>query len=277
MGWWSRDEEVRQNLPKPLQRAQTWMKHSLGGGMGGWWEGYVSEDPSIRRQQEILFTTAVVTSFGVGLMLGSYAQKHRHAFGITRIANWQDLPSSAIQKNGKGPTFRGRAVQVSDGDTFRFYHVPTYFHSATISSSTKVSEQTWPVRICTIDTPETAKFGKPGQAYGDEAKTALEKLLMGATSTSNRTVYINVLERDQYGRAVAQVHVGWWPFRKYADDVLLEKGLAEIYRGSGAVYGKEGLKHYESIEQKARSKQRGMWSLGDQRESAAEYKARTKT
>jgi endonuclease YncB( thermonuclease family) len=89
------------------------------------------------------------------------------------------------------------------------------------------------------------------------------------------------LQKDQYGRAVAQVkrrgllHY-WWPFTRYVDEEMLKAGLAEVYRGGGAVYGRKGKDAYIAMEQAAKSRKKGMWALGADRESAAEFKARMK-
>jgi endonuclease YncB( thermonuclease family) len=116
------------------------------------------------------------------------------------------------------PFLRGRVVSVSDGDTFRFLHLPTRFHSSHLGDR-KMADVTLPIRICTIDTPETAKFGKQGQPFGDEAKDYLKAMIM------DRIVNVKVLEKDQYGRGVAEVYrpgpfLGW-P-RKYIDQEMLK-------------------------------------------------------
>ena len=56
---------------------------------------------------------------------------------------------------------------------------------------------------------------------------------------------------------------------------MLKKGLASVYRQTGAVYGNLGEKHYSSIESKAKKSKAGMWKLGKKLETAAEYKKRT--
>jgi endonuclease YncB( thermonuclease family) len=128
-----------------------------------------------------------------------------------------------------------------------------------------------PIRICTIDTPETPKFGKPGQPFGQEAKQALSDLVTG------KTIRVGILQMDQYGRAVADVQVPRGLFRKplHVDAHMLEQGWAEVYTGGGAVYGPQGLDAYMELQEEAKSNKRGIWSKG-KRESAAEYKRRTK-
>lgn len=87
-----------------------------------------------------------------------------------------------------------------------------------------------------------------------------------------------MLAKDQYGRGVAQVfvrHKPWFWRRQNVDEYMLRLGLAEIYRGAGAVYGPRGLDAYEALEAQAQKQKVGIWSQ-KRRESAAEYKRRTK-
>lgn len=91
----------------------------------------------------------------------------------------------------------------------------------------------------------------------------------------NKMVRVKLLQKDQYGRGVASVYTGSWPFRKPVDEVMLKAGLAEVYQGGGAVYGSKGLEKYLELEEEARQNKIGIWSM-DNRETAAEYKKRTK-
>eukprot|EP00521_Asterionellopsis_glacialis_P017718 CAMPEP_0195298450 /NCGR_PEP_ID=MMETSP0707-20130614/23497_1 /TAXON_ID=33640 /ORGANISM="Asterionellopsis glacialis, Strain CCMP134" /LENGTH=297 /DNA_ID=CAMNT_0040360567 /DNA_START=189 /DNA_END=1082 /DNA_ORIENTATION=- len=195
-----------------------------------------------------------------------------------RMTNVMDIPSNYF--GPKAPILRGRAVSVTDGDTIRFLHVPTFFHPTSIRTSQKekVSSVAMPIRLCTYDTPETAKFGKPGQPFGEEAKSHLQELLSPPTTTKSgrgRVIKVRLLQKDQYGRAVAQVFTGRWPFRRYIDEQMLQVGLAEVYQGMGAVYGPKGKEEYLRMEKQARDHKRGIWSQTE-RESAAAYKKRTK-
>jgi endonuclease YncB( thermonuclease family) len=206
-------------------------------------------------------------SFVVGWKAGSLSRTT--SAWTRRLTNVSDIGSPYI--GPAAPWLRGRVVSVSDGDTVRFLHAPTWFHSSKLQEGVKLSDLALPIRVCTIDTPETAKFGKPGQPYGEEAKQCLEKLAM------NKIVQIRLLQKDQYGRAVAELRSPgflWW--NQYADQQLLKAGLAEVYRGNGAVYGHLGKEAYIQLEQDAKDAKRGMWAQGDKLESAAEYKARLK-
>ena len=95
----------------------------------------------------------------------------------------------------------------------------------------------------------------------------------------DKIVRIQLLQKDQYGRAVAEVFTSRFPFvpflRKHMDAQMLKQGLAEVYTGGGAVYGPLGKDEYISLQEKAMNAKKGIWSLKG-RESAAEYKKRTK-
>ena len=213
----------------------------------------------------ILLGAACTASFLAGFKSGRVQPLWR------RITNIQDVPSDHFGPNA--PYLRGRVVSVTDGDTFRFWHVPTILQSRNPPDGIKLSATTIPVRVVTIDTPETAKFGKDGQPFGEEAKEHLSSLLSG------RTIKIQLLQKDQYGRVVAQVKRGHWGldlFAKYADEEMLKAGFAEVYLGGGAVYGRKGKEAYLQMQEHAKEKKKGIWSLGDERESAADYKARMK-
>lgn len=185
---------------------------------------HVTEDPYV-------LTTvgcAATASFLLGYRLGRTPNPWR------RLTNMADVPSRLV--GADAPFLRGRVVSVSDGDTVRFLHAPTrLFHSSTLDANQKLSEVALPIRICTIDTPETAKFGKEGQPFGEEAKQKLKDM------ADQKLVQIRLLTKDQYGRGVAELRTGsFWPFVKYADEEMLQAGFAEVYQGGGAVYGHKG-------------------------------------
>lgn len=187
-------------------------------------EKTVIEDP---------YVLATVGCFGAASFLIGF-RMGRTPSRWTRLTNMSDVPSTYV--GAEAPFLRGRVVSVSDGDTVRFLHVPTrLFHSSTLDATQKMSDVALPIRICTIDTPETAKFGKEGQAFGEEAKQYLRDM------ADQKVVNIRLLAKDQYGRGVAELRTGSvWPFRKYADEQMLKAGLAEVYQGGGAVYGHKG-------------------------------------
>jgi micrococcal nuclease len=63
----------------------------------------------------------------------------------------------------------------------------------------KVSAVALPIRLCTIDTPETAKFGKPGQPFGEDAKTLLKNMV------DDKIIRVRLLQKDQYGKCCLKV------------------------------------------------------------------------
>lgn len=228
-------------------------------------ENFESFSKSFTPSQWSFVGLACATSFFLGMRFSKATASFR------RFNTVSDVHSSMI--GPEAPLLRGRVVSVSDGDTFRLLHVPTsLFHSSQLEDGKKLSDSTLQIRICTIDTPETAKFGKSGQPFGDDAKKHLESMIL------DRMVNIQLLQKDQYGRGVAEVSRGGpffgWP-TKFMDEQMLKAGLAEVYQGGGAVYGRLGKDKYLQLQEQAEKSKMGMWSL-DKRESAAEYKARIK-
>jgi micrococcal nuclease len=186
----------------------------------------------------------------------------------TRFSTVQDIPSRFFGPDA--PALRGQTVKVTDGDTIRFLHRPSRFHPSSLKKGEKLSENALAIRFATIDAPETAKFGKPGQPYGVKATEYLEKML------KDQTVKVRLRTRDQYGRAVAEVFTtGIFGGKTYMDEAMLKEGMAEVYQGGGAVYGRLGRAAYLEMEAKARKAKKNVWSQ-KKRESAAEYKKRTK-
>jgi len=92
-----------------------------------------------------------VATFAFGFLMGRWRPFWK------RFTDVNDIPNSLF---GQGaPVLRGRAVSVSDGDTIRFLHQPTCFHPSTIrkEKQEKTSTTALPIRLCTVDTPETKK------------------------------------------------------------------------------------------------------------------------
>jgi endonuclease YncB( thermonuclease family) len=203
----------------------------------------------------------IAATFAVGYLCGKCKPFWK------RYTSIMDMPGNMFGSDA--PVLRGRAIAVSDGDTIRFLHAPMWTSPVALKSDEKASEVGLPIRICTIDTPETAKFGKSGQPFGPEAKEHLKGLL------ENKRVNVRLLQKDQYGRGVGQVYTGRFFFKKYMDEEMLQAGLAEVYQGGGAVYGPKGKDEYLALQDAAKKEKVGIWSQ-KKRESAAEYKKRTK-
>ncbi|KAG1691941.1 hypothetical protein DVH05_026101 [Phytophthora capsici] len=203
-----------------------------------------------------LVCAAFVLGIGVGLFIPRLKQPFR------RFATVEDLPNKLFHEEGK---IKALAVNFSDGDTFRARHLPLFRGAGSYKG--KLSDHTLQIRLAGIDTPETAKFGNPGQPFGDEAKKWLASALEG------RKLTLTLLHKDQYARAVCMVQYGRWPFRRDASEEILKVGLGQVYRQAGAVYGGK-QEAYEKLEEKAREKKRGIWSQGKKMESSKDYKAR---
>eukprot|EP00550_Attheya_septentrionalis_P008064 CAMPEP_0198296188 /NCGR_PEP_ID=MMETSP1449-20131203/31389_1 /TAXON_ID=420275 /ORGANISM="Attheya septentrionalis, Strain CCMP2084" /LENGTH=261 /DNA_ID=CAMNT_0043996725 /DNA_START=36 /DNA_END=821 /DNA_ORIENTATION=+ len=260
MGWFSSDDDKSSSSSKS--------GHSVWDSIASNEYIQLTPETSSTIKELIDFNSGQLALIGIGcatcFAIGFKSGRMRPSW--QRITSVNDIPAELI--GPKAPSLRGKVVSVSDGDTLRFLHTPTIFHSSKVPSDKKMSEVALPVRLCTIDTPEVAKFGKPGQPYGDEAKAHLQSMVL------NKTITVKLLQKDQYGRVVGQVSTGRF-FPKYADEKMLNAGLAEVYLGGGAVYGIRGKDAYLAMQDKAMSKKTGMWSQKN-RESAAEFKARMK-
>lgn len=153
-------------------------------------------------------------------------------------------------------SFEGMVTKVSGGDTIQ---VITDNH-------TKLK-----VRLSGIDCPETpkinqktGKINKIGQPFGQEAQDFTTDMILG------KRVKIVVYGRDKYRRDLCFI---------FKDDLninieLVKKGLAEVYRGKGAI--KAYRIELETAEKGARDNPRGIWTLGDNYESPADFRKRMK-
>ncbi len=102
------------------------------------------------------------------------------------------------------------------------------------------------VRLYGVDAPETRKPQSPGQPFGSQAKRVLMYKLLGKEVTAE------LVERDQYGRAVAVV-------KQAGRDInaeMVAEGMAWAYRQylSGPYASK-----YIALEEQARRQHRGLW------------------
>jgi micrococcal nuclease len=178
-----------------------------------------------------------------------------------------DIPGGLIRSHR---AISGRVVSVSDGDTFRFRHLPSIVSSGKYDG--KLSENTITLRIAAVDTPETAKFGKPGMRLGEEAKEFAKARVL------NKRVRVRCYSRDQYGRIVGTLEYGGpGPWARDLSTQLLQNGLASVYRQAGAVYGGRSLDGWDKIEEKAQQKRLGIWSEGvEKAELSSDFKAKQK-
>ena len=115
-----------------------------------------------------------------------------------------------------------KVVSISDGDTF----------TGLDSQNRQVK-----VRLHGIDAPEKA------QAFGNVSRKALGDLIEG------KTVEVQQVDKDRYGRVVANVHVGG----THVNREQVAKGLAWRY----VQYDKKG--EFTQVEQAARAARKGVW------------------
>ncbi|MBN2341105.1 MAG: thermonuclease family protein [Deltaproteobacteria bacterium] len=138
------------------------------------------------------------------------------------------VSNQANGRNKSEKSFEATVQRVLDGDTI------------IVQQNTRAERIT--IRLADIDCPEK------DQPFGAEA-TAFTK-----SFTMNRTVTIRVRATDRYHRTVADVLL---QDGTSVNGALLAAGLAWWYRD----YSTD--KTLESLEQDAREKKRGLWSIED--------------
>lgn len=204
----------------------------------------------------------VVFAFGIvaGVLIGASAD----SFEIYPTVD--DIPGRYFRQQREIPCM---VVSVTDGDTVRVMHTPIFsaprraldqrIRMSAGKKAAKLSETTMQVRLAAVDTPEVAKFGKTAQPFAEEAKAYVKKRVLG------HRVYVKLLSRDQYGRAVASIKYkqGFLPISRDLAEDLLSDGLAVVYRQGGAQYdSSEGVEKWNRIEASAKARGRGMWASG---------------
>ena len=131
------------------------------------------------------------------------------------------LPSLAF-------AWQGKVLRVKDGDT-----IVVRKGSANVD-----------VRLYGIDTPESSQW------YGQNAKTFL------ANQISGKTVSVNKIDKDRYGRVVGLV---------FAGNLIINRHL--VKNGYAWVYDKYCNKHFCSewseLQEQARKDQKGLWKKED--------------
>jgi|WetSurMetagenome_2_1015567.scaffolds.fasta_scaffold01024_12 micrococcal nuclease len=147
----------------------------------------------------------------------------------------------------------GIVTEVTDGDTLKLK----------TTDETKLK-----IRLYGIDAPERQRMNrrkgiisKPGQPYAEEAKKALQDIVLG------QKVRIDIMDIDRYRRMVSIV---WYSGRNINLE-MLTMGLAEAYRQ----YLREPYRsHFLKAEKEAQSNRLGIWSLGSDYECPAEFRQR---
>ncbi|KAG6829226.1 hypothetical protein H0H92_005228 [Tricholoma furcatifolium] len=138
----------------------------------------------------------------------------------------------------------------------------------------ELKDQTLHIRIAGVDAPEGAHFGRPAQPYSAESLAWLQNYI------HRKTVYCQLIRRDQYSRIVANVTLsprilpGSFVTGKNLSLEMLRAGWGTVYAQAGAEYGKAGKEEFLRVEAEAKSARRGMWEKGVGAETPAEYKRR---
>lgn len=102
------------------------------------------------------------------------------------------------------------------------------------------------VRLYGIDAPETRKPDSPGQPYSSQSKRVLMYKVLG------REITAELMDHDQYGRAVAVVRLGG----RDINAEMLAEGQAWAYR---RYLSGEYAVTYPRLEERARRQHRGLW------------------
>lgn len=131
-----------------------------------------------------------------------------------------------------------QVIRVSDGDTI----------------AVRQGQREMKIRFCGIDAPETKHGKQPGQPLGLESKANLQKLV---NEVGGKVSVIEV-ERDRYGRMVAEVFSSKNGVEKNFNEEQLSSGNAYIYaQYVGKCPNKIAFGNAERI---AQSTKLGVWS-----------------
>ncbi len=175
-------------------------------------------------------------------------------FSVFNTAN--DIPQNYFKER---KVIKAVVVDIIDGDTYRVRHITRWRYWHTYKGSLK--DNTIVVRIAAVDCPETAKFGKPGQKFGEESKIFATQKLLG------KPVLVKLISKDQYGRVIglvnykdSRLHI-FTSSRRDISEELLRSGLATVYRQGGAQYD-GGVERWNKLEATATQKRKGMWVNG---------------
>ncbi len=129
----------------------------------------------------------------------------------------------------------------------------------------KIEDKMWMnIRLAGIDAPEVAKKRQKnsGQNYGEAARDFLNDLLKG------KAVQLQQTDLDHYNRPVVEIFLD----QSLVNLVMIEKGLAEAYRGPAKRLDKV---KYSLAEEKAKQNKLGIWSQ-TKYESPHEYRRKMK-
>jgi micrococcal nuclease len=180
------------------------------------------------------------------------------------------IPLNAFHKR----KLYGLVTRVGDGDNFHFFHTPggilTGWHwlrTTPKANAKKLKGKTLHVRLCGVDAPERAHFGKPAQPFGDEAMVWLTNYILG------KRVKVKPLSLDQYGRVVGKVfRFHWWGGWRDVSLEMIKHGWGVVYESKTFGQFDGQWDKYTRMEQRARAAKRGIWSKGKHIVTPGEFK-----
>ena len=108
---------------------------------------------------KLILGSFCVLSFGIGFKCGKMTTQQPIIW--KRYNQISDIPATTTIGGLKKSSImlRGKVLSVTDGDTIRILHTPIpMVSSSKLGNNEKLSDVTLPIRICSIDTPEIAKF-----------------------------------------------------------------------------------------------------------------------
>lgn len=198
-----------------------------------------------------VFLSLILTS-GI---LGSY---RIYKTKLRRIPTALDIPTRYFHRK----YIRGIVSSVGDGDNFHFFHTPGGilagwgWRRSIPELRKQLKNQTWSVRLCGVDAPERAHFGKPSQPFSEESLLWLRRYLL------HRKCRVKPLRIDQYNRVVSKVlvkHFGL--FTRDVSEEMLKHGIAVVYENkNGSEFdGQEDV--YRRRELQAKHKKVGLWGI----------------
>lgn len=198
---------------------------------------------------QVILPSSILTSS----ILGGFFIYRKY---LRRIPNSRKIPDYFF----KSKKMVGKVTSVGDADNFHFYHTPGGIftgwgwlrHSPKVNQR-KIGGQTIHIRLCGIDAPEGAHFGKPAQKWSDEALLWLRNTILG------RRIVVMPLAPDQYGRTVGDATIWTWTGRKNVSAEMLRNGWAMVYEGKvGSEFnGHEEL--FRKLEAESKRKRIGMF------------------
>ncbi|CAI5757007.1 unnamed protein product [Candida verbasci] len=209
----------------------------------------IGSDISIFHPKVLLLSASITTTIIFSIKF--YRQY------LKRIRTYLDITPRILDNNQK---LYGYVTRVGDGDNFRFYHTPGGWLSGwgwlrkIPTASSILKDDTLMIRLCGIDAPERAHFGRPSQPYSEEALNWLKSYV------ENKFVTITPYSIDQYKRIVARAQVWKWSGKKDVSAEMLKQGLAVVYEGKiGAEFG-DNEAWYKRIESRSKWLKKGIWS-----------------